>query len=472
MDKKVFIDVLTNKCGINLDKSVLLGFSGGPDSLCLLYLLLECGARVNVAHLDHGLRETSASEAAHALALCHALGVRCTTKKLDVAGFATANHISVEESARILRYQFLFAEAARNHDQAVLVGHNADDQVETVLMHLIRGSGLSGLAGMRNFLLPNPWSELIPLLRPLLDYNREEINLYLRERKLEPVMDASNTDSKYYRNRIRLELLPILETYNPLIRQRLINMATVITTEDDFILQETKEAWENTVIEQGEKFLVLDRNRLTAIHPAIQRRLWRKAINWMDNTLRDIDYQVINKAADFCSRPTRTNRIDLSAGIELFAYKKDRVVLAYASDPLHQMWPQLTRKTAMALPVPGELWINDYWKIVSSLKTKYEPNLDRMVAQVDAQKIREPLVIGTVIPGEKFSPLGYRGENKKVGDFWTGEGLPARARSNWPLIRAGNEIIWIPGFRIADSVKVEETTTRIIHLELKKATGR
>lgn len=252
-----FLSTLKVDCGLNMEKSILLGFSGGPDSLCLLYLLLESGARVHAAHLDHGLRESSASEADHAQQLCLELGVPCAVKRLDVAVYAASHQISIEESARLLRYQFLFEEAVRNHDQAVLVGHNANDQVETVLMHLLRGSGLSGLAGMRHILLPNPWSDVIPLVRPLLKYDREEIDQILQERGLQPVLDASNTDTIYFRNRIRKELLPILGTYNPQIRRRLINMAEVIAVEDDYLSNEVNKAWSEVMMEQGDNYLVL-----------------------------------------------------------------------------------------------------------------------------------------------------------------------------------------------------------------------
>jgi len=463
-----FLSTLKVDCGLNMEKSILLGFSGGPDSLCLLYLLLESGARVHAAHLDHGLRESSASEADHAQQLCLELGVPCAVKRLDVAVYAASHQISIEESARLLRYQFLFEEAVRNHDQAVLVGHNANDQVETVLMHLLRGSGLSGLAGMRHILLPNPWSDVIPLVRPLLKYDREEIDQILQERGLQPVLDASNTDTIYFRNRIRKELLPILGTYNPQIRRRLINMAEVIAVEDDYLSNEVNKTWSVVIIEQGEKYLVFDRKKTSALHPALLRRVLRRAISWMDNTLRDIDFTVINRVAEFCKNPSQTNRVDLLAGIELFIYFKDRLVMAYESDPIHQLWPQITGIGDVEIPIPGELQLNGYWKITASTRSSYVPSTDRMIAQLDAKKLTGSTTIGRVKPGDRFAPYGYDGITKKVGDFWTGEGLPARARHNWPIVRSGGEIIWIPGFRIADSVKVDSTTTDIIRFELVK----
>ncbi len=446
----------------------MLGFSGGPDSLCLLILLLESGARVHAAHLDHGLRESSTREAAHAQQLCQSLGVPCAVQRTDVAVYAAAHHVSIEESARILRYQFLFKEAERNRDQAVLVGHNADDQVETILMHMMRGSGMSGLVGMRHILLPNPWSDTIPLVRPLLDFSREEISRFLQERHLQPVIDASNTDTLYFRNRIRHELLPILETYNPQIRRRLTHMASVIAAEDDFLSLEVNTAWSNALLDQGQNYLVFKRSYIAKLHPAIRRRLLRCAVSRVDCTLRDIDFNVIDGAEEFCSQPSRTNRIDLLAGIEIFKYFKDRLVMARVSDPIHQIWPQLTVAGDSDIPVPGELMISDHWKICVSIEATYQPSADRMIAQVDKQKLPGSPVLSRAKPGDRFAPFGYAGNNKKVGDFWTGEGLPVRARQNWPLVRAGGDIVWIPGFRIADSVQIDSTTTEIVRFHMMK----
>ena len=468
MVMETFLSTLKDECGLDLEKSLLVGFSGGPDSLCLLYLLLENGARVHVAHLDHGLRGSSAIEADQARQLCLELGVPCAVKKLDVAGYAAVHHVSIEESARLLRYQFLFDEAVRNHDQAVLVGHNANDQVETVLMHLLRGSGLSGLAGMRHILLPNPWSDDIPLVRPLLKYDRGAIDQILQERGLQPVLDASNTDTAFFRNRIRQELLPILATYNPQIRRRLTNMAEVIAVEDDYLSNEVNKAWSVVILEQGEKYLVFDRDKTSGLHPALLRRVLRRAISWMDGNLRDIEFSVIDRAVEFCKKPSQTNRVDLRAGIELFIYFKDCLVMACENDPIHQIWPQITDIGDVKIPVPGNLQLNAYWKIIATNRSSYMPAADRMIAQVDAQKMKGSATIGRVKPGDRFAPFGYDGKIKKVGDFWTSEGLPARARQNWPIVRAGGEIIWIPGFRIADSVKVDSATTDIIHFELIK----
>lgn len=453
---------------LDVERGFLVGFSGGPDSLCILSLLVEGGIPVIAAHLDHGLRPSSAIEAEKAYRTCSEMGVRCIHKREDVAEFALKNHLSIEEAARNMRYEFLFETALQVGAQAVVVAHNADDQVETILMHLLRGSAVSGLAGMRSFLLPNPWSEKVPLLRPLLQVNRRSIEEYLSERGLVAVIDESNTNLLFFRNRIRHELIPILETYNPQIKQRLLNMAMVIAAEDDWLDDLVKKAWRLTVIQEGQKYLVMDRSALLDQDPAVLRRLMRQAIGWMDNTLRDIDFDVVTRAAQFCKKSTRSNRVDLIAGLELFYYGKDRLVLAYTSDQLNDLWPQFTQPGEMKVPTPGFTRVNDRWSLSASKQHHFQPTVDPFVAQIDAKKLTGDLVLCSVKPGDRFKPYGYAGNIKKVGDFWTGEGLPARARKHWPLIQSGGEIIWIPGFRISDKVVVDETTQDIIRLELVK----
>ncbi|MGD9093773.1 MAG: tRNA lysidine(34) synthetase TilS, partial [Anaerolineales bacterium] len=213
--------VLSDKCYLNPDKLVLAGISGGPDSLCLFDLLQRLGYQVVVAHLNHHLRPESAAEAEVVQSLSEAAGYKVVIGVSEVKQYAEEHALSVEEAGRLLRYQFLFEKGREFGAHAVAVGHNADDQAETVLMHILRGSGLSGLRGMSYYSLPNPWSDRIPLVRPLLCVWREEIIVYLRERDIKPIIDASNLDTAYARNRLRHELIPTLETYNPAIRKAL-----------------------------------------------------------------------------------------------------------------------------------------------------------------------------------------------------------------------------------------------------------
>ncbi|HNR01316.1 MAG TPA: tRNA lysidine(34) synthetase TilS [Anaerolineaceae bacterium] len=463
-----FKSLLVKKCVIDLEIPVLMGFSGGPDSVCLLSLLINSGSKVIAAHLDHSLRPGSAAEAAHAEEVCDHLCVPFISQRVDVQKFAREMRLSVEEAARLKRYEFLFSEAEKAGAQAVMTGHHADDQIETVLMHFLRGSALSGLAGMRMVLLPNPWSDVIPLVRPLLHYTREEIETYLSGIPIETLADESNQDTGYFRNRIRKELIPLLRSYNPQVKERVLRMTEVIALEDELVSKLTRRAWVETIYEEGEGYLVFDRRKAASLDPALLRRLVRKAISTMDNTLRDIDYKAIEKGCHFMLEPTGSNRVDLLGGIEMFLYQKDRVVFARLEDPLHALWPQMVQENPVVLDIPGSIRISELWQLNSSHENAYQVGSDPFICQLDSSLLSEPLTLGLFNEGDRFMPYGAGAVSMKLGDFWTNQGLAVRARRRWPIVRSGNEIVWVPGFRIANRFKVGQGTDKIIRLEVIK----
>ena len=194
---------LQNECLIEAGRPLVVGVSGGPDSLCLLDLLRRSGCQVVVAHLDHGLRAEAAQDADTVAGLAKRFGLPYVQGQVDTRAYAEAHSLSIEEAARVLRYRFLFEQARQHAAQAVAAGHTADDQVETVLMHLLRGAGLVGLKGMAYRMLPNPWSSEIALLRPLLGVWRSQVIEYCEEHALQPVLDRTNLDTTYFRNRLR-----------------------------------------------------------------------------------------------------------------------------------------------------------------------------------------------------------------------------------------------------------------------------
>ncbi|MDE3076556.1 MAG: tRNA lysidine(34) synthetase TilS, partial [Chloroflexota bacterium] len=194
---------------------VVVAVSGGADSVCLLHLLTGQGCRVVVAHLNHGMRGRAGdADAAFVRELSERLGHRCVVERRDVPSLRRERALSLEEAAREARYEFLRAVAEREGAEAIFLGHTADDQVETFLMRLIRGAGLAGLSAMR--------SKQGILYRPLLSVWRTEVEDYLRERGLEWREDASNLDPRFFRNRVRHELMPLLVRLNPGVKEVLL----------------------------------------------------------------------------------------------------------------------------------------------------------------------------------------------------------------------------------------------------------
>ena len=467
VDEREFRNFLIEKCQLDPETPVVVGFSGGPDSMCLLHRLWRLGFQVIAAHLDHGLRPNSSKEAEYVEQLCQQWGIQLVTLSADVRGFTAANKISIEEAAREVRYRFLFDAAEETGAQAVLVAHHADDQVETVLMHFLRGSGTSGLAGMRLRLLPNPWSVSIPLVRPLLFAWRKEIEEYCRQHELTPLQDESNTDMNYFRNRIRAELIPELQTYNPGLKERLLRTAAV-TAEDEACLQAlTEQAWRECLMERSTDFILLNRAGMLALPPALRNRIVRKAMGELNATLRDIDYQVIQRAAHFISKPGRTNRVNLMAGLEALICFHDQVMFARKEARFDPFWPQLPEQE-IELTIPGVYPIGTGWELTSEQSSYLQVQGDEWSCLLDADEIRGTLRLRRFAPGDRIEPLGMAGKVVKLGDFWTEAGLPVKARQSWPLLADDQRILWVPGFRLSHAARIREGGTHAIRFTVKK----
>ena len=211
--------ILRDQCRLDKSRPIIVGVSGGPDSLCLMEILRRAGYHIIVAHFNHKLREAADSEANAVEQTSARLMISSVIESADVGIYAANNSLSLEEAARNLRYRFLFTQAHRFNAQAVAVGHTADDQVETVLMHLIRGTGLAGLKGMSYRTILPTFDADIPIVRPLLDTWREETVAYCAANGLRPHYDPSNDSLNFLRNRLRNILIPTLETYNPKFRE-------------------------------------------------------------------------------------------------------------------------------------------------------------------------------------------------------------------------------------------------------------
>ena len=238
-------NILQRECNLHRSDRLLVGVSGGPDSLCLLHMLHSIGYELIAAHVNHQLRPEAFDEAQYVKQFSADRGIEFISTEVDVERLASEHSLSLEEAARNVRYRYLFEQADKMAVVAVLVGHTADDQVETILMHLLRGSGLSGLRGMEYRLLPNPWSDRIPLVRPLLSTWRSDILQYLTENKIEPVIDQSNLDTAFFRNHLRHDLLPLLDSFHPGVRQNLLRLG--VTVRDDFVVlqQLVDQAWDD-----------------------------------------------------------------------------------------------------------------------------------------------------------------------------------------------------------------------------------
>jgi tRNA(Ile)-lysidine synthase len=464
--------VMKNNVEFQAGTRLLVGVSGGPDSLTLLHGLFHLGYAVTAAHYNHGLRPDAGSDALLVQQVCAQMGIPFVSAASDVAEFARTEGLSIEEAARTVRYRFLFSEARRLGCAAVAVGHTADDQVETVLMHFLRGAGLAGLRGMQTFGVMPEWDADLPLIRPMLGVWRADVLAYCREQALEPVIDQSNTDTTYFRNRLRHELIPYLQDYNPRIKEVLWRMSQTVVGDYDVIEVVTSAAWDRSRMAEGEDFIVLSLPELRTMKTGLQRSVLRKAVARLRPGLRDIDFDVIERAAAFIQKPSSTLGLDLAAGINLYATGDSLFVGDASSKMLLDEWPQLETKSELHLSIPGTLQLPGGWLMVGSwVQPGEDPNWeDAYQVWLDADCLSFPLQVRTRQSGDRFRPLGMQGHSLKLSDFWINARLPRQARLGWPLVCSKGEIVWIPGYRPAETCRIRQDTNRAVQLVLKRET--
>jgi tRNA(Ile)-lysidine synthase len=447
---------------------LVVGVSGGPDSLCLLDCLHQLGLPMVVAHFDHQLRPNSAEDALKVAQMAAERGLPFEQAAGDVMAFSRQEHMSVEEAARTLRYRFLFEAANRRAAQAVAVGHTADDQVETVLMHLLRGAGLAGLKGMQAVSTHEAWDARIPLVRPLLNVWRSEIEAYCQECGLTPLIDATNQQTTYFRNKLRHELVPELQRYNPQVKEVLLRTADVLAGDWGVVEQAADQAWGEVLLEVLPGACVVDREKLRSLPIGLQRAILRRMLAALRPGLRDIDFETVERAVAFIAHPSRSRGLDLSQGLRL-TWETGRLILAEPGVELvDQDRPRLPAGAELLLEPPGQILLEGGWRLLADSKapTGDVRSTAAWEAWLDGDALVYPLVVRPAGLGERFQPFGMQGRSQKMSDFWINAGVPRRNRASWPLVYSAGQIVWVPGYRIAESVKVTEASRQVVHLQM------
>ncbi|MBN2048226.1 MAG: tRNA lysidine(34) synthetase TilS [Anaerolineaceae bacterium] len=467
---------LTGPCAVTFPVHLLVvGVSGGTDSMCLLDALARFETSLLVVHVDHQLRDHSAADARFVAREAEKRGLRYLIGKVDAQKAADEMNQSLEEAARIARYRFLFDTARNERADAVVVAHTADDQVETVLMHLLRGSGLSGLRGMAHRSVLKEWDERVPLLRPLLGVWRENLEAYRDFHHLEVVEDESNLDTRFFRNRLRHELIPLLATYNPQIKQSLWRMADTLSGDYDLVVDTMESIWADVVKTEEEKQIAFDASRVKALPRGARRNLLRRAISVLRPALRDIGYQAVEAAASFIDEPSRSGHLTLVEGVELFLVKDQLVVNdGEGRIELSSEYPQLQSMEQVILSLSDQVVpLSDGWRLRIWIE---DVDLDMMdidqlaadEAWMDLDQIQEPLVLRARRPGDRIMPLGMGGHSMKLSDFFVNEKLPRFARGSYPLVCGGDDIYWVPGMRRADYACISLMTHRVLGMKVEQ----
>jgi len=467
---------------------VVVGVSGGPDSLCLLHLLCalkgELGLEVHVAHLNHQIRGWDAdADAQFVRGVCAQWGIPCTVELRDVPTFARERRLAVEEAARRVRYAFLSEVAVAVRATRIAVGHNADDQSETVLMHWLRGAGLSGLRGM----LPamritdlrlselTEGHEALWLVRPLLQTPRQAIESYCRVHGLQPRFDRSNLDTTFYRNKLRHELLPYLEReYKPRFREILRRSAQVIRAECDLLEVLCDEAWRRVVLEENARAITLSREAWHELHLAMQRAVLRRAVQHLRRDLRDIGFQHIEAAVEVARDGPVGARATLPRDVMLIVGYRDLVVAdrRYAPEPDFPALPaempgRVEVRKAGKTALPNGLVATVRVTPRDAMPPDWEDNPDPWRAFVDQAAVGERLYLRRRRAGDRFQPLGLGGRSKLVSELLVNAKVPAWWRDRVPLlVREDDQIVWVCGWRLDERARITDETRRVITIRL------
>jgi tRNA(Ile)-lysidine synthase len=448
--------------------AVVVGVSGGPDSLCLLDLLQRLSGEwrlsLHVAHLNHNLRPEAAAEAELVRAEAERRDLPFHTETADVRAHAHHAKQSIEEAARHLRYDFLARVARAAEASLIAVAHTADDQAETVLMHFLRGSGLAGLRGMRPKLVSGKWdrdTHHLPLtiIRPLLLVSRSEVEAYCAERGLRPVHDPTNADTTYFRNRLRHELLPELETYNPNIRAALGRMAEVAAGEHELLGEVVEALWKR--IARAGLQVEFDRERWLTLTVPEQRALLRRAIHYLRAAERDVDFAPLERAVRFSRRAGPGRRCEVLGGLQLKITAAAIILRDEHYQPVRAETPLLDERGQLA---PEWRFIAEHlapgaWSLADATAWR---------VYVDAALLAGPLHVRGRFPGDRFQPLGLGGHRVKLSDFMINAKVDEALRDRWPLVVCGEDIVWVAGLRVDERYKVTEATQSVLCLTFIK----
>ncbi len=468
---------------------IVIGVSGGPDSLCLLHLLTSLADTFNltltVAHLNHMLRgiESDADEK-YVNALTTELNISVFTESQDVASFAQIHQLSLETAARHLRYTFLWQIADKVAANKIAIGHHADDQVETVLMHLLRGSGSIGLQGMvpaisigklklmTTLLMPSVPKNTPQVIRPLLETSRSDIEQYCQIHNLQPRLDQSNQDTRFFRNRIRQELIPYLETYNPNIRQVLQRTAKVVSTEAHFLNHKIESIWSTIVINQTSNQITLNLSKWRNLHLALKRAILRKAIETLD-TVAEVGFDHIKAAIDILDQGKTGTKVTLPSNLILqIQYDQLLIKNQSISSLSSKDTPSLYKDQSLKIQIPGVTYLpNNNWYLQARYIKKTNlpdytlQSTDHWEAYLDADIVGKTPTLRTRLPGDIFYPIGLDQHHKKIKTFMIDQKIPVEQRDSIPLLINQDQVLWICGYRLDHRARVTASTETLLHLK-------
>jgi tRNA(Ile)-lysidine synthase len=433
---------------------VLTGLSGGPDSVCLLHALNnlkdEYKLALHAIYIDHGLRpDEIPAEIEFCKKLCETFGVPFITKSVDVKSYAMDYGLNKQEAARELRYKAFDETSLELNANRIALAHNADDQAETFFMRILRGSGQKGLTG-----IPPVRGKII---RPLIETDRKNIEEFLDSISQSFIVDSSNLKKDYFRNWLRLAVMPEFKKQNPALVNTISRVCEIIREEDNYLELIVTKTLMKLIPKKTDKLIELFLVPLENMDKAILRRVLRRAIDAVKG-LRGIGFVHIEDIIELVKKGDSGDRIYLPKGI--------RVIKGYATLILTSEQPSQLR--TYSLNAPEELALKESGILIkSSFAYSAEISCDgKSKVMLDAERIKLPLVVRARKAGDFFYPAGF-GKKKKLQDYFVDEKIPRDERDSVPIVLSGEDIVWIAGYRADERFKATPETKKILMLETK-----
>lgn len=456
---------------------IVVAVSGGPDSVALLHALHhiaeEPGSSIRLvcAHVNHGFRGAeSDAEAEFVREIAGRLGIPFELGNYDVPAFIEETGMSLQTAAREKRYEFLHSIADQYRASAIALAHHGDDQAETVMLRLLRGTGMTGLAGMRI----KRREKNVELIRPLLRIYKTDLIRVCHNSGLAYVTDSSNLSNKYARNAVRLDVLPFLGQYNGQLAESLNRLAEVAGEEDDYMHQAAKEAYGRLARSAGGgiAFSAKDFGRL---HVALQRRLIKLILNYLPLNTDDVDFLKIEVIRERVLQGFPSNwSLDLGGGlrcmreydeVSILPENTDKVKLEYTyrleEVPARLPIPETGRELRFTLRPLGSQSAGSDWKASGNDEALF-----------DADKINYPLIVRSRQPGDIMKVMGLNG-SKKVKDIFIDQKIPPSVRWAIPVVTdATGRILWLPGVRRSAHAAIGNHTSSILRMQIERGGGR
>ncbi|MCX7705148.1 MAG: tRNA lysidine(34) synthetase TilS [bacterium] len=438
---------------------ILLAVSGGPDSIALVNISaenLQIKERMHIAYIHHGLRKNADKELQFVRNLAKKIGVPFHYRKIRVK---KTKGISLEEQARIKRYEALVDIARKTKCKAILTAHTMDDQVETVLLNFITGAGLKGLCGMQTV---SEINKNVLLIRPFLSISKKQILSYLKEKNIKFMLDESNIDTKFRRNFIRHKVLPLLEEINPGVKKNIYRTSKILSDDFDFINSEVERTVKK-LVSKNKLFLQFPLRKFLKMHTCLQRYFIRKLLMEFCNLSYPADFETIEKI-----------RISIIDGKKISIDKFNISVVCTKNEVRllkNGIFEKLLAGKIFIINVPGITEINDLnWKISTSYRKfskKFLHNKNRLIAYIDADRIKGKLVLKQPEKNCVFSPLGMKKE-VKFKKYWKTHKKQIEQFVEFPFVIENNgNIVWVVGGHISQDYAISNKS-RVLEISVTK----